>query len=264
MPAVPTALNVLAAQGVTDKPLVPPTAVALAHPLGRIPFGFGPRFYVAFLLGLFWLVPAWRFPRMIQAMFVWDLLRLPAADRLEVRRIWRTRPALAVPSEISIELKNFSKIPIRAHVVDEAPVQLRLEPPELNLLVGVKTAAREKYSILPAERGDVRLGRVFVRYQSALRMAERWSVAETAQTVSVLPNLDEAKRHTLYLIRSRQVEMEKRRKRQHGLGREFDTLREYREGDEIRDISWTATARRHQVITRVFQIERSQAVWIVL
>ena len=142
--------------------------------------------------------------------------------------------------------------------------QLRLEPPELNLLVGVKTAAREKYSILPAERGDVRLGRVFVRYQSALRMAERWSVAETAQTVTVLPNLDEAKQHTLYLIRSRQVEMEKRRKRQHGLGREFDTLREYREGDEIRDISWTATARRHQVITRVFQIERSQAVWIVL
>ena len=200
----------------------------------------------------------------ILATWVWDLLRLPAADKLEVRRIWRTRPALAVPSEISIEIKNFSKIAVRAHVVDEAPLQLRLEPPELNLLVGVKTAAREKYSILPAERGDVRLGRVFVRYQSPLRMAERWGVAETAQTVTVLPNLDEAKQHTLYLIRSRQVEMEKRRKRQHGLGREFDTLREYREGDEIRDISWTATARRHQVITRVFQIERSQAVWIVL
>jgi uncharacterized protein (DUF58 family) len=211
---------------------------------------------------------------MIQAMFVWDffilaawvwdLLRLPAADKLEVRRIWRTRPALAVPGEISIEIKNFSKIQIRAQVVDEATAQLRAEPPELNLLVGVRTAARDKYSILPAERGDVRLGRVFVRYQSTLRMAERWSVAETSQTVSVLPNLDEAKQHTLYLIRSRQVEMEKRRKRQHGLGREFDTLREYREGDEIRDISWTATARRHQVITRVFQIERSQAVWIVL
>jgi uncharacterized protein (DUF58 family) len=274
MSAAPTALKIAAAPEVTDKPLVPPTAVARAHALGRIPFGFGPRFYVALLLGLFWLVPAWRFPRMIQAMFVWDffilaawvwdLLRLPAADKLEVRRIWRTRPALAVPGEISIEIKSFSKIPIRAHVMDEAPAQLRAEPPELNLLVRVKTAARDKYSILPAERGDVRLGRVFVRYQSTLRMAERWSVAETSQTVSVLPNLDEAKQHTLYLIRSRQVEMEKRRKRQHGLGREFDTLREYREGDEIRDISWTATARRHQVITRVFQIERSQAVWIVL
>jgi uncharacterized protein (DUF58 family) len=58
--------------------------------------------------------------------------------------------------------------------------------------------------------------------------------------------------------------MEKRRIRQRGIGREFDGLREYREGDELRDISWTATARRNHLITRVFQIERSQAVWLVL
>src|SRR5271169_6771619 len=120
MSAALTALKAAPAPDVTDKPLVPPSAVARAHALGWIPFGFGPRFYVALLLGLFWLVPAWRFPRMIQAMFVWDffilaawlwdLLRLPAADKLEIRRIWRTRPALAVPSEVSIEIKNFSMI----------------------------------------------------------------------------------------------------------------------------------------------------------
>jgi uncharacterized protein (DUF58 family) len=48
------------------------------------------------------------------------------------------------------------------------------------------------------------------------------------------------------------------------MGREFDSLREYREGDELRDISWTATARRRHLITRVFQMERSQNVWLVL
>ncbi len=58
--------------------------------------------------------------------------------------------------------------------------------------------------------------------------------------------------------------MEKRRKRQRGLGREFQSLRDYRQGDDIRDISWTATARRNSLITRVFEIERSQVVWIVL
>jgi len=49
-----------------------------------------------------------------------------------------------------------------------------------------------------------------------------------------------------------------------GLGREFESLREYRTGDEFRNISWTATARRSKLITRVFQVERSQTVWIVL
>ncbi len=48
------------------------------------------------------------------------------------------------------------------------------------------------------------------------------------------------------------------------MGRDFESLREYREGDDLRDICWTATARRGSPITRQYQTERSQPVWIVL
>jgi len=257
-----------------DTPLVPPPAIATARANGKISFGFGSRFFVALLLGLAWLVPAWWLPRMVVAMFLWDALlliawfwdlqQLPRAAQLEVHRVWRLRPALAVPSSITIELRNSGKLAIHARIVDETRPQLRLEPPTLELFVRSNRTAGAEYAILPSERGDTRLGRTFVRYQSAMRLAERWAVAETSQVVCVLPNIEEAKKHTLYLIRSRQVELEKRRRHQRGLGREFDSMREYREGDEIRDISWTATARRHHLVTRVFQIERSQAVWLVL
>jgi uncharacterized protein (DUF58 family) len=257
-----------------EKPLVPPSEGARCRSMGRIPFGFGPRFFVGILLGAAWLVPAWWFPRMITAMFIWDgfilaawlwdLVSLPAPGLLEVKRIWRTRPVLAVASAVSIEVRNAGRISIRARVVDETPFQLRLEPPTVPLSVRGGSSSHAQYAILPADRGDVRLGNAYVRYQSMLQIAERWGIAEIAQVVSVLPNLEEAKRHTLYLIRSRQVEFEKRRRRQRGLGREFDSLREYREGDDIRDISWTATARSNRLITRVFQIDRSQAVWLVL
>jgi uncharacterized protein (DUF58 family) len=141
---------------------------------------------------------------------------------------------------------------------------LRAEPPDLDLRVKAGATAEARYAVMPAERGDTRLGRIFLRFQSPLGLAERWAVAETQQTVRVLPNLEQARRQTLYLVRSRQVELEKRRRRQRGIGREFDSLREYREGDELRDISWTATARRRHLITRVFQMERSQNVWLVL
>lgn len=257
-----------------DTPLVPPPATAAARAYGRISFGFGSRFFVALILGLAWLVPAWWLPRLIVAMLLWDALllvawfwdlqQLPRAAQLEVHRVWRLRPALAVPSSITIELRNSGTLAIHARIVDETRPQLRLEPPTLELFVRSNRTAGAEYSILPSERGDVRLGRTFVRYQSAMRFAERWAIAETSQVVCVLPNIEEAKKHTLYLIRSRQVELEKRRRHQRGLGREFDSMREYREGDEIRDISWTATARRHHLVTRVFQIERSQAVWLVL
>jgi uncharacterized protein (DUF58 family) len=257
-----------------ETPLIPPPAIAQARANGKIPFGFGARFFVATVLGLAWLVPAWWMPRLIVAMFLWDALlalawlwdlqQLPRAGQLELRRLWSLRPALSVPGAVTIELRNSGKLPIHARIVDETPPQLRLEPPTLELFVRSGRVSTIQYAILPSERGDVALGRTFVRYQSAMHLAERWAVAETSQVVCVLPNVEEAKKHTLYLIRSRQVELEKRRRHQRGLGREFDSMRDYREGDEIRDISWTATARRNHLVTRVFQIERSQAVWLVL
>jgi len=229
---------------------------------------------VALLLGFVALGPAWWFRQAIVAMFLWDgivlaawlwdLLRLPRPAQLQVRRIWEKRPCLGVPGNVVVEVRNGGKISIHARIVDETPAQLRASPPDLDLRVKAGATAEARYAVMPAERGDTRLGRIFLRFQSPLGLAERWALAETQQTVRVLPNLEQARRQTLYLVRSRQVELEKRRRRQRGIGREFDSLREYREGDELRDISWTATARRRHLITRVFQMERSQNVWLVL
>ena len=65
-------------------------------------------------------------------------------------------------------------------------------------------------------------------------------------------------------MRARQIELQKRRLRLRGIGREFESLRDYQRGDELRNISWTATARRAKLITRQFTTERSQQVWVVL
>jgi uncharacterized protein (DUF58 family) len=97
-----------------------------------------------------------------------------------------------------------------------------------------------------------------------MRIAERWAKVPLAQTVTTYPNLEEAKRHSVYLIRSRQIELEKRYTSFRGAGRAFESLREYREGDEFRDICWTASARRGKLVTRLYEIERSQTIWILL
>lgn len=253
---------------------IPPAASARARAVGRLRVGFGTRFFVALLIGLVWIVPAAWSPRLIAGMFIWDgvflllwlqdLLRLPKPSQLELRRVWHAPPSLGVRSNVSLELHNFGRRPVFARVTDETPRALRSEPSVLELAAPGGLSASAEYAILPAQRGDLRLGQVYVRYQSALRLAERWAVAETSATVRVLPNLEQAKQQTLYLIRTRQVAMERRRKRVRGLGREFESLREYRTGDEFRNISWTASARRSKLITRVFQVERSQTVWIVI
>jgi uncharacterized protein (DUF58 family) len=258
----------------SPRPLVPPEVAATAKPQGRVPFGFGARFFAALLLGFLWLVPAWWNSRLIAGMFLWDilillafvldLLRLPNPRQLEARRTWGHPPALATSNDITLAVGNSSKTAIRCTLVDETPASFRDTPPSIRLIVPANQQATTSYAILPRVRGDVQLGRLFIKYQGELGFARRWATADISQTVRVLPDLEQARQQVLHLIRSRQVEMEKRRRRQRGHGREFESLREYRSGDELRDICWTATARRHGLTTRIFEIERSQAVWIVL
>lgn len=253
---------------------IPKTIEARAVPFGKMSFAFGRRFFVALAIGLAWLVPAWWTPRFVVAMFLWDglflaawlfdLTRLPKPQAILVRRVWRSRPALSVASNIGIEISSARARALQVMVVDETPSSLAIQPPQLKLIAPANGTGVASYAILPRRRGQAKLGRTFLRYQSMLHLAERRGVADTGQVVRVLPNVVEARKQTLALIRSRQADIERRRYRQQGLGRELDSLREYREGDDFRDISWTATARRHRPITRVFQMERSQTVWIVL
>jgi uncharacterized protein (DUF58 family) len=254
--------------------LVPGEVEATAHSYKRLGAAFGDRFFTLLLLGLIWLVPAFVDLRFVYALLAWDglvvlawladLAQLPKPSQLTVRRTWRSAAALSIPSNIDLTLINSSSKTVRATMVDTVPAQLRTEPPTLTVRTGARSEATAAYRICPVQRGDANLGDCYVRYQSVLRIAERWVRASVGQTVRIYPNLEEAKRHSIYLLRSRQIAMEKRHSRIRGIGREFDSLREYQQGDEYRDICWTAAARRGKLVTRVYQIERSQTVWIVI
>lgn len=254
--------------------LVPGATAARARPSGRVPVAFGRRFFVLLLVSLVWIGPAWRdqrflygmaaFDALALALWAWDLHRLPRPDEIEVKRIWTAPPALGTRGQIGIEIHNHGRASILATAVDDVAGTVRRDLPQLEIAAPACGSARSSYAIEPVERGDARLGAVSLRYGSTLQLAERWAMANLPQTVRVYPNLEESKRQRIYLMRSRQIELEKRLKRQRGQGREFESLREYREGDEWRDVCWTATARRGKLITKVYQVERSQTVWLVL
>jgi uncharacterized protein (DUF58 family) len=235
---------------------------------------FGPRFFILLLIGLIWLAPAFADRRFVYVMAGWDgliilawlvdLVRLPRPARLRVRRSWLAPSALSVESQVELTVFNESAVPVRTRILDHVPAQLRVEPPEVPINVGSENEATGRYSVLPNERGEATLGEAYVRYQSPMKIAERWARADLAQTVVTYPNLEEAKRQAVFLVRSRQIELERRSTRARGAGRAFESLREYREGDELRDICWTASARRGKPVTRLYEIEKSQTVWILI
>jgi len=254
--------------------LVPPNVAARAERARRIPVAFGRRAFLFLFIGLAWIVPAWRDARFLYALAIWDavvlllwawdLSRMPKPNELAVRRIWSAPLGLSNVSNIKLEVRNYSSSAISAQIWDEPPSTFCRDLPRAEISVPARGIGTASYPIEPRARGDAPFGDVWLRYQSPLLIAERWARARLAQSVRVYPNIEETQKLRIYLIRSRQIELEKRLKRQRGQGREFESLRDYREGDEFRDISWSATARRGKLITKVHQIERSQVLWLVL
>ena len=254
--------------------LIPPRVSAPGRPFGHWSGAFSPRFFLALIVGLVWLGPAWRDLRFVYVLGTWDLVvlalwwidwrRLPSPSHVEIARVWTDPVALSNQATVHLEVHNHSRVAIDASLEDEVPPTMRSAPPLIRTAVTPEVLAGGAYAILPLARGDHHLGRVFIRYRSALQLAERRATADLRQTVRVFPNLQEAKKLSLYLIRSRQIELEKRLQHRPERGREFESLRDYREGDELRDVCWTATARRGKLITKVHRAERSQTVQVVL
>jgi uncharacterized protein (DUF58 family) len=237
-------------------------------------FGLTPRSFVLLLLGLGWLIPGFWDGRIAYAMLVWDALvlmaalldglRLPPGTKLIATRTWSNAPALDSETEIELTIENQGETILECRLVDDLPPALVAEPVTQRLTAFPNVPASVRYRIEPQERGDCEAGWLYVRYRSGLGLAERWAMAPLTQTVRVYPALRTGEEQQIYLARSRQIDLQLRQVRQRGLGRDFESLREYREGDDLRDICWTATARRGELITRQYQTERSQPVWIVL
>jgi uncharacterized protein (DUF58 family) len=259
----------------TERSQLAPTPIgARGKAKGRFGFAFGRRFFLLLLIGLVWTGPGWSNPQYLWGMALWDVLvvllwavdlkRLPKPEEIEVRRVWHSTLQLREPTEAELEIVNRGQCGILLRIQEEAPLGLRKEIPEIDVQVPAGESQSARYAIRPRERGDMHFGDTHLRYQSAWQIAERWASASLKQTIRIYPNFQESKKDTIYLIRSRQIALEKRYKHQPGQGREFESLREYRETDEWRDICWSATARRAKLISKSYQTERSQTVWLVL
>lgn len=108
----------------------------------------------------------------------------------------------------------------------------------------------------------------FLLSQCYAELASRWGLwavrrrFSMACEVRVYPNLSSGEKHIQGLFSRRELGWRSMRKV--GKGREFEQLREYLPGDNFEDIDWKATARHRHPITRVYQVEQSQEVYVVL
>jgi uncharacterized protein (DUF58 family) len=254
--------------------LHPASVTAPCQSHSRIAFGLTPRTMLFLGAGFLWLIPGYYIPRVAYIMLLWDGLillaalldglRLPHPSTITASRSWLSAPSLGSAVEIELTITHQNPILLDFQLTDDLPPQLIETPSTHKLRAYPRQPATLRYAVKPRERGDVQAGDLYLRYQSSLGLVSRWAIAPLAQPVRIYPELRTAEDQQLFLAKSRRIDLQLRQMRQRGLGREFESLREYRPGDDLRDLCWTASARRGDLVTRQFQAERSQSVWIVL
>jgi uncharacterized protein (DUF58 family) len=254
--------------------LHPATVCAACQQRSRWGFGLTGRSIGLLIAGFLLLIPGFWDETLSYAMLGWDALvliaawldgmRLPGPEELSASRSWANTPALDSETEIELTVENQGRVLLDCRLIDDLPPALVDLPATHRVTAYPHTPSSIRYRVEPQERGDAEAGLLYLRYRSPLGLAERWAKAPLTQKVRVYPALRTGEEQQIFLARSRQIDLQLRLARQRGLGRDFESLRDYREGDDLRDICWTATARRGSLITRQYQTERSQPVWIVL
>jgi len=238
-------------------------------------FVFTNRFFALLAAGLALLSLGWKLHAALVMTIVYDavLAGLAAVDYFisekagdfRVERELEDRFAMGAENEVTIRISNLAARSVTFIVKDEHPPAIELvDPREARLTVPPRRSRLWRYRLLPTARGSYGFGNTALRFRSRLGLLWRQLSYPTARDVRVYPDIREAKKNELYAHRNRRPEPGLRRMRVRGQGREFESLREFVIGDEIRHISWPTTARRGKLITRQYTIERSQNVVVML
>jgi uncharacterized protein (DUF58 family) len=238
-------------------------------------FVFASRFFLLAGAGLVLLSLGWVGREAIYLTAIYDaaLLALVLVDYLaseragafKVERETEERFAMGAANRVTLKLTNRSARTVTFVVKDEYPPQMELlGTREVRMTVPAGRSRSWSYELLPTARGKYGFGNTAVRFRSRFGLIWRQLSFPTAVDVKVYPDIGEAKKNELFAHRNRRMEPGLRRMRLRGQGREFESLREFVIGDEIRHISWAATARRGKLITRQYTVERSQNVVVLL
>jgi uncharacterized protein (DUF58 family) len=134
----------------------------------------------------------------------------------------------------------------------------------LRLSIGAGQYADIEYKLTAIERGKYTFPFVQVHLDSLLGLWQRNIVLEVVSETHVYPNFAAISQYALLATDNNLSQMGIIKKRRRGEGQDFHQLREYRQGDALRQIDWKATARSLKLISREYQDERDQEIIFLL
>jgi uncharacterized protein (DUF58 family) len=207
---------------------------------------------------------------LLAAVIIDVLLAAPVRD-LRLQRSGDTRVRLGESATVTTTIANTGRRPLKARVRDSWPPSAAARPVPFTkttpspqpLRITPGGQGQLTMAVSPARHGDCGATVLTVRSFGPMGLAARQRTVPAPWTVRALPPFHSRKHLPGKLAQLRELDGQHRAVRP-GQGSEFDSLREYVIGDDVRTIDWRSTARRADVLIRTFRPERDRRIVFVL
>jgi uncharacterized protein (DUF58 family) len=167
-------------------------------------------------------------------------------------------------NEILIPVINFYTYPVSLLIYEEAPHQFQRRDVTFQLTMKPGETKTIKYHLRPVKRGEYFFGSVNVLVSTPIGLVSRRFKFSADKMVPVYPSYLQMRKYELMAIHHRLTDVGVKKIRRIGQNQEFELIKEYVQGDDLRTVNWKATARKSRLMVNQYQDERSQQVYSLI
>lgn len=192
------------------------------------------------------------------------LFTFATKEPIKIKRKLNERLNLGDPNTIEITVLNRSAQPIGFRLYEGFPVEMQERSKVYIgfLMPGKRTTYT--YTFTPKERGEYEFRKPFMMISSIFNLISRRYEVDEIDYVKVYPSVLQLKKYELLVFQQQKVSTGIKRIRRLGNNSEFEQIKNYVQGDEIKTVNWKATSRTNQLMVNQYQEEKSQSVYCII
>lgn len=233
-----------------------------------------PRFFYvlatfAFLfLVSYWFIPVygvvWILVLALGVLLLIELSMLFSANGLEAERILPEKFSNSDENEVMIRLSNKYTFTVEIGIVDELPVQFQKRDFFKKINISGKNRNTFQYAVRPVERGEYVFGNLNCFASSQIGLIRKKYTFNNEQMVKVYPSFVQMKKYDFLAIDNRLSNIGLKKIRRIGHTMEFEQIKDYVVGDDVRTINWKSTAKHARLMVNQYQDEKMQPVYSII
>lgn len=183
---------------------------------------------------------------------------------VNAKRITGHRFSNGDENPVDIVVKNGFAFPVYVTIIDELPEQLQIRNWERKMNLKPHQQKKIHWELKPLQRGSYEFGNIHLFVSSPLKFVSRRFTSEVQETIPVYPAFMQLYKHQLFSQTTLHAESGNQRIRKIGQSMEFEQIKDYVSGDDIRTLNWKASARKGGLMVNNFMEERSQQVYCII